>query len=235
MAQCRDAHHCAPRCSATAASAHRRNGRLEFIARPNIGAARLSLPSQRELASLARRRTARRSGHADAHRRRHSVLRDVLALRRRAEQIKALRRHAAVSRRFGQAASSATTIAYDLELPSIQASACHGGPSLDLPADIACSVDHHAVGQGATLTVDIRGATRSRARSTALGRHRSIRLEESVQDATCSTSPNNCRPSSRRRVSSASLAFDTPPARRVCASPARASMSDQQFQAFVAR
>ena len=210
-------------------------GSTNFVARPKIGAARLTLPSH-----LSWQATDTANGThlvtlslaVDVY----SVLHDIRALSAAALD-KAipcgdlLKVRDASARLLG-----ATTISYDLRFHYAKRLCAGGNIPLEIPADISCSSIIALSGAGAVVAADIRGATSEpcaiAGASPGLANFASKKVfKRHFLDLTQQLPPEF----QGVTVNVRSIAFDIPPATPRLRITGDAAMSDQQFAAFTAR
>lgn len=208
------------------------SGSKDFIARPRIGAARPSLPS-----NVTWRASATTNGHlvsltllVDAS----SVLRDVKALTAAALNKS---KPCGDTLRVNDASAklmSATTLAYNLSFHYSKRICAPNNMSLELPADVSCKSLIVLSGRGTQITVDIRGATREPCTidgsSAGIAQFASKKVfKKHVLDLNDQLPPEF----NGVAINLTSIKFETgTPRLRVTG---ESTMSEQQFQAFVAR
>jgi len=209
------------------------SGSKNFIARPKIGAARPALPAQ----VTWQANSATDGEHlvtmtlvVDAS----SVLRNVKALTAAALNKSkpcgdTLRVHDASAKLM-----SPTTLAYNLSFHYSKKICAPNNMSLELPAEVSCKSLIVLSGRGTQITVDIRGATREPCAidgSTAgIAQFASKKVfKKHILDLTDQLPPEF----SGVAINLKSIKFETgTPRLRVTG---ESTMTDQQFQAFVAR
>jgi hypothetical protein len=209
------------------------SGARDFVARPKIGAARLSLPSR-----VIWQATPASNGTylvsmtlmVDAS----SVLRDIKAISaaalNKSKPCGDLLRVSDASAKL----MSATTLGYNLSFHYAKHICAPNNMSLDLPADVSCQSIIVLSGAGTQITVDIRGASRDPCAidgsSAGLAQFASRKVfKRHILDLTDQLPPEF----SGVTIDLKSIAFETPsPRLRVTG---ESTMSDQEFAAFTAR
>ena len=208
-------------------------GARDFIARPKIGAARLSLPSR-----VTWQTTPTSDGTylvaltltVDAT----SVLRDIRALSAAALNKSKPCGDLIRVRDASAKLTGARTLAYDLSFHYAKRICVNGGLPLELPADVACASVIALSGSGSQLTVDIRGATSKPCSidgaSSGLAQFASKKVFKRHVLNLADQLPPEFRGVT---VNLRSIAFETPsPRLRITG---ESTMSEQEFRAFMAR
>jgi hypothetical protein len=208
-------------------------GAKNFIARPRIGAARPSLPAQvtwEATQSENGERLVSLTLTVDAS----SVLRDVKALTAAALNKS---KPCGDTLRVSDASAklmSATTLAYNLSFHYSKRICAPNNMSLELPADVSCQSLIVLSGRGTQITVDIRGASRHPCTidgsSAGIAQFASKKVfKRHVLDLTDQLPPEFAGVA----INLTSIKFETgTPRLRVTG---ESTMTDQQYQAFVAR
>jgi hypothetical protein len=210
------------------------DGSRDFVARPKVGAAHLTLPSHL---------TWQASPDADGtyHVRLSLVvdvglvLRDIRALSAAAlDKAKPcgdlLRVRDAAARLTG-----ATTLGYDLRFHYAKR-LCVNGTPMELPADVACSSTIALSAVGSRLIVDIRGANSEPCAidgtSAGLAKFASSKVFKTHTIDLAQQLPPEFRGAT---VNVRSIAFDTPPSSPRLRISGDSTMSDQEFREFTSR
>lgn len=217
-------------CAATAET----TGSADFVARPMIGAARLTLPSH-----LIWQASPDGNGTYDV---RLSLIVDLGSVLRNIRTLSA----AALDKakpcgdlfRVRDAAArltGATTLGYDLRFHYAKR-LCAGGMPMELPADVACSSTIALSATGSRVVVDIRGATAEPCAidgtSPGLAKFASSRVFKAHTIDLAQQLPPEFRDVV---VNVRSIAFDTPPALPRLRISGDGTMSDREFAEFVAK
>jgi hypothetical protein len=209
-------------------------GSKDFVARPRVGAARLTLPSHLNWqASTGADGTylVRLTLVVDVG----SVVKNIRALSAAAlDKAKPcgdlLRVRDAAARLTG-----ASTLAYDLRFHYAKR-LCAGGMPLELPADVNCSSIIALSAAGSLIVADIRGAASPpcsiEGTSPGIAKFASSKIFKPHTIDLAQQLPPEFRDIS---VNVRSITFDTPPASPRLRIAGDAAMSPQQFGAFAAR
>ncbi len=211
------------------------DGSRDFVARPKVGAAHLTLPSHL---------TWQASPDADGtYRVRLSLIVDVGSVLRDIRTLSA----AALDKakpcgdllRVRDAAArltSATTLGYDLRIHYAKRLCINGGAPMELPADIACSSIIALSVAGSRVIVDIRGANSEPCAidgtSAALLKFASSKVFKTHTIDLAQQLPPEFRGAT---VNVRSIAFDTPPASPRLRISGDSTMSAQEFREFTSK
>lgn len=210
-------------------------GTTSFVARPKIGAAHLTLPSQLTWQSAS----DDKGGHlvtlsliVDVN----SVLRDIRSLSAKALDKAKPCGDLLQVRNASAKLLGARTVAYDLSFHFAKRICTNNNMTLEIPADIACSSIIALSGTGAKLNVDIRGAKQQacsidgNASNIAQFAAKKVFKRHTV-DLTQQLPPEF----QGVAVNVRSIAFDTSPSAPRLRITGDATMTDQQFAAFTAK